>query len=226
MPAALVQKATNSGSTGPGTCTITGVTPGNYLTVQITARDAAAIGTPTDSGGTWTDILNYGVSQNAIYVGKQPGAAGGTHTANATLSTAGWSIVICEWSGMDPTTAVDIAQPAVTATFTNTISVPAQTLAQADELVLGTLGVLDGGSVNNPVTTPTGFTSLYSQTNGTPANGYNIGGFSYIASNGSTSLPATTWNLTNHNGTILGACIVTFKTVAPRPKQPFAQVCS
>src|SRR5579863_10098729 len=189
MPAALVQKSVASGITGPASATISGVTAGNFLTVQLSCGDYGSPALPTDTHGTWTSALNSGAGGSDVVVAFQPGTSAGTHDATTAISTYGWTMTICEWSSMDPTSALDI-HVAVTngTTFTGTVTVPSQTLAQADELVLGTFNLLDSNGVTNAAITdpPSGFTSLAVQDNTTNANGYCGAEHCYIASNGGT----------------------------------------
>jgi hypothetical protein len=224
MAATFVQKATANGADGSGgiNVTLTGVTAGNFLTLQISLGDRSTPTLPTDSNGTWVSAVPgtaIGVSYAADMVCYQGGAAGGTHTGSTGgYANLGYMITLCEWAGMGATSSVDVQA----SDFTNSVSatVPSQTLVQANELVLGTfcIGDLFGNAAAAITDPPTGYTSLAVQDNTTPANGYIGAEHCYIANAGSTALPATTWACINSASiTYLIASVVTFKVIPPVP---------
>ena len=213
---------------------------GNFLTAQLCCNDNSLPGVFTGAvdvnGGGWVcpPDMAEGAGGADVRVGYLPNCAAGSQTAVSTEANMnGWSITICEWSGIAPVTAPDVVVSAAGGFYnggvptSDSITIPQQTLAAAFEFVLATFSVVENSSAGGYNNSPTGpFSELYQQPNSSPvpANG-NAAWMGYTTT-ASETLPAATFTAAN-SGYVVSywAMIVTFRIVCPT-KGYFVQVCS
>ena len=229
---APVQSATASGSGGTALVSLTGVTAGNLVTVQISQGLATgAPSPPTDTLGssTWAIAGYEDVSEANASVFYLANCTAGSHSASfAAQSTYNWTVTIAEWSGISTTSPVDLSVGAnndfVVFPGSTPITVPSQTLGQVHELILGTFALYNTGGYANAAITdpPTNFTSLAVQNN-TSVPGYCGGEHCYQINTSGTSLASTTWNATGYGVVYVSGLIVSFVAASGVEKVSKAQ---
>ena len=238
-----VQSITNGGiiTASSFTVTLTGVTAGNFLTLQMSANTPASGGslvtflTPLDTNGTWLQATtfsgnNTGVVNGAVLSGAAfcANAAAGTHVV--TVRAGGFTIgaghaSLVEWPGsfFGSATSVDTTATAQATTANAVTSGTTLVTSNANELALVQMAYIAGAGVANAAISnpPTGFTTLYVQ-DITNANDLGV-----QHSWKQTSTPATqsaSWTWTDATTLLSHGSIAVFSpSVTVGPPTPFSQ---
>ena len=211
-------------TTGNGaTIALTSVASGSLLTLQDSFFRATTTGAgetvPTDTQGTWSIAQNGAPGNDTNSDGGsgifyQANVAAGTHTVTPQANS-GHNATLAEWAGISTTTPFDVGANArtVNSSITSQVTGTTATTAQADELVLITLGLgATVGSANVGFTDPvSGFTSL--QVN--PNDSSDLATFHAYKVVAATGTQSATFNWTDsETGQYCGANIATFKAAA------------
>ena len=219
MAIALVQSVT-----GTGNLTLNGVAAGNALiALDSTYRNpttGAAVGTPTDSGGTFTGgiggaaaLLHTSLWDVGIGIFYQANAASGTHTVTYEASTVKQH-TLTEFSGMATSGLLDVSATAKTNNGTVTSQATGTTgaTAQNDELIIIGIAIAhDGGAANIGFTNPvSGFTTLKIISN-TSADVGTLHAYKIVSASGTQS---ATFNWTDSEIGGEHAAIAAFKGTA------------
>lgn len=175
MSIAKVQSVNATASGTTITATLTGVTAGNLLTLQLSfyqSSSQTAVATPTDSNGTFSvaiapTALNLSLDSFASAIYYEANAAAGTHTATVTLhgSPVG-HVTFIEWSGAATSSVLDkTASNGSISTTQNRASGTTAALTASNDLALVALAVASGAGQTNAAISdpPSGYTSLYAQ---------------------------------------------------------------
>lgn len=215
-PYVLVQKVTGGGTTNATSfpLSITGVTPGNFLTAQMTCSvvggTSQTFALPSDAAGTWgvgalpSKVLPAGIA----FLNN---AAAGTHALTFALASgatmASYHFTICEWSGLPANAVLDVSNVA-SATTAQQLSVSI-TPSQSNDLVLAAVVVGgDPGVTTLGITDPpAGFTSLQVGNN----DATDIG-FEHCYQVAGTASLTPSWSWTDASTTVSTAVIAGFNS--------------
>ena len=221
MAITKVQQATGNGAT----VALTSVAAGNLLTLHDSYFRAVSTGAsesaPTDTQGTWS-VAQAGVPGIEVPLGYDCGSgifyqanvAAGTHTVTPQTTFA-HNATLAEWSGIATSTPFDVGANAKTnnSSFTSQVTGTTATTAQADELVLISLGLAaPTGVADVGFTDPvTGFTTLQKVIN----DASDVGTFHAYKIVAATGTQSATFNWTDSEANqFAGANIATFKAAA------------